>query len=95
MGTRREYRRVVPGASRPEYRLHHAKQAVYDLKDAREHARLAGAGFLLPRIDRALNSARGAVRNAEYRLGRRHRARDPHCTCNDCMDHHIRGAANG
>lgn len=74
MGLKREYRRIHPGALRPEFRLSQARECVFALRDAREHARLAGLGFTLPRIDRALNSARGAVRNAGYRVGRGARA---------------------
>jgi hypothetical protein len=57
-------------AARPEYRRHHAEAAVVTLKNALTHARAAGAPYTVERIKLALSSARGAVRNAGYRVTR-------------------------
>lgn len=70
MGTRREYTRVRPGAARTEYRLSQARYCLEALVAARTRAQQAGLGFTLPRINRAIASARGAVRNAESRVTR-------------------------
>lgn len=48
----------------PTYRRAMIQQAIYDLKDAREHLRLAGAINAHAAACRALKSADGALRHA-------------------------------
>ena len=47
------------------YRREMIRQAIFDLKDAREHLRLAGAPRSLAKVRSALKSAEGAYRHAD------------------------------
>ncbi len=51
-------------------RLDYTRQTLKRLIEARQAARNAGLTFTLPRIQLAISSARGAVRNAEGRMHR-------------------------
>ena len=50
--------------------LAHARRGLEHLQLAREHFDIAGAARTTARIRLAITSAKGAVRNAEYRLTR-------------------------
>lgn len=54
----------------PTYYLAEAECCVRALQAALGHAQAAGAPYTLARVKLALSSARGAVRNAEYRVTR-------------------------
>jgi hypothetical protein len=54
--------------ARPEYRRHKAEKALAALLTALHEAREAGAPYTVERIKLAVASARGAVRNAGYRV---------------------------
>jgi hypothetical protein len=63
--------RRLPGYSpRPEYRQSQARKALEALQVAHDHAKAAGAPYLLKRIKLARASAYGAIRNAGYRVTR-------------------------
>lgn len=71
MGTPRTYQRIRRGvASTPDARLYNAEKTLAYLQQAARCARYAGLVFTLPRITKAVDSARGAVRNAGYRAWR-------------------------
>lgn len=64
-------------------RAEHARLCLAMLQEAAKHARWAGLGFTIPRIDAAVSSARGAVANAE---GRARRDVRPHRFVTDKAD---------
>lgn len=71
--------------------------AIHSLKSARDLLRRAGATNAHAATARAIKSTIGAhnhaiamwdhLRNKQIAAFERHRRRDPHCTCNDCISH--------
>lgn len=66
-------RKVLSRPYQPSFYESQAKKCVGHLQEALTHARIAGAPYTVKRIEAALSSARGAVRNAGYRVTRAER----------------------
>lgn len=68
----RPHKRIDPTAqaSTPGAQADSAERVLELLLMARREARRAGAVYTLPRIEAAISSARGAVRNTKHRADR-------------------------
>ena len=63
-------RRATHSPISPKDRLAYASLCVEYLGTALDYARSAGAPYMVKRLESAMASARGAVRNAGYRVTR-------------------------
>lgn len=66
----RPYKKPKGSLDTPGARAEAARRCLNYLRLAGQQARWAGLGFTIPRIDKAISSARGAVAHAEGRARR-------------------------